>query len=713
MKKKILLLGLLGFVLLSGNAAQSATFTVNTTEDTIDANPGDGIAADATGQCSLRAAIMEANALAGRDTIVLPEGIFVLTIEGTQEDRCASGDLDIRSGMAILGAGKDSTIIDGNQLDRVFQVLGNMGVSLSDLTVRNGKTPDGGSPPSQTAGGSGGGIFNRFATLRIENCKILNNRTGKGGEDYDGTSPPGGFGGGIYNKQGTVSVINSRIGKNATGHGGEAFYGGSGGYGGGIFNGEGAELTLENCKVDQNMTGSHGYGWEEGGGGHGGGIYNAGELTVLDCTIEYNLCGDGGFEGAGGFGGGIYNHNSGSADISRSLIAGNMTGDSWDMPAGSGGGVCNRGLITLKNCTITGNRTMPHDYYGFGGGFYNYGGDATILNCTICRNFGHEKGGGVANYQWSDTPLRIKNTIIANNEVGFPWRDTIFPDDCSGTIISFGYNLIENPASCFLKGSETGNIYDADPLLAEPADNGGPTMTYRTLPSSPALDAGHPSEFEKTDQRGVTRPKDGDGDGIARSDIGAFELFSPSIAITFPDAGDRVCGTVSVQAAANTEYVDFYIDGALFSEAVTSPFLCDWDTIPYANGSHRIRAVAYDDESIKPTAEDQVTIQVDNASIGLSVSRIEERAWIIRNEYAVLSFVLTHGGSGTVAKYIIERREEGSAFSPIIEYDASELAGNSKTYNDPLPVKSLSYTYRVIAVDEADMTIGISQEVTI
>lgn len=274
-----------------------------------------------------------------------------------------------------------------------------MDVLLSDLTVRNGKTPDGDSPPSQTAGGSGGGIFNRFATLSIENCKISNNRTGKGGEDYDGSySPPGGFGGGIYNKQGTVSIRNSRIGENMTGQGGNALYGGRGGHGGGIFNGEGAAMTLDNCTVNLNLTGSYGYGWEaEGGGGSGGGVYNAGELTVADCTIKDNVCGDGGFEGGGGWGGGIYNKDSGSADISRSLIAGNITGASGELPDGCGGGVSNCGLLTLKNCTLSGNRTVLHYYPGAGGGFYNHDGDATILNCTICRNVGHVWGGGIAN----------------------------------------------------------------------------------------------------------------------------------------------------------------------------------------------------------------------------------------------------------------------------------------------------------------------------
>ncbi|WP_051871201.1 CSLREA domain-containing protein [Chloroflexus sp. MS-G] len=53
----------------------AATFTVNTTNDTADANPGDGVCADSAGRCSLRAAVMEANALGGGPhTIVLQAG---------------------------------------------------------------------------------------------------------------------------------------------------------------------------------------------------------------------------------------------------------------------------------------------------------------------------------------------------------------------------------------------------------------------------------------------------------------------------------------------------------------------------------------------------------------------------------------------------------------------------------------------------------------
>ena len=56
-------------------SVMAATFTVNTTDDTADASAGDGVCADSTGKCSLRAAVMEANALGGGPhTIVLQAG---------------------------------------------------------------------------------------------------------------------------------------------------------------------------------------------------------------------------------------------------------------------------------------------------------------------------------------------------------------------------------------------------------------------------------------------------------------------------------------------------------------------------------------------------------------------------------------------------------------------------------------------------------------
>jgi hypothetical protein len=55
------------------------------------------------------------------------------------------------------------------------------------------------------------------------------------------------------------------------------------------------------------------------------------------------------------------------------------------------------------------------------------------------------------------------------------------------------------------------------------ADNGGPTLTHALLSDSPLIDLGS-ADCPETDQRGLTRPADGNRDGTANCDSGAFEF---------------------------------------------------------------------------------------------------------------------------------------------------------------------------------------------
>ena len=89
----------------------ATTFAPDTTNDTVDATPGDGICGDADGHCSLRAAIQESNALAGEDTIVLGAHTYVLALAGSNEDASASGDLDVDGDLVLSGADADVTIM--------------------------------------------------------------------------------------------------------------------------------------------------------------------------------------------------------------------------------------------------------------------------------------------------------------------------------------------------------------------------------------------------------------------------------------------------------------------------------------------------------------------------------------------------------------------------------------------------------------------------
>src|SRR5256885_5141951 len=79
--RRFRLCGLIAWAALSLVAVpgHAVTFVVNTTADTADAVPGDGICADSGNACSLRAPVQEANALAGPDTIQLGAPTYVLS----------------------------------------------------------------------------------------------------------------------------------------------------------------------------------------------------------------------------------------------------------------------------------------------------------------------------------------------------------------------------------------------------------------------------------------------------------------------------------------------------------------------------------------------------------------------------------------------------------------------------------------------------------
>ena len=135
-----------------------AVFTVNSLLDTVDVNPGDGVAADAAGQTTLRAAIMEANAASGADTINLPAGTYTLNRTGSEEHGCVTGDLDITRDLTIIGGGASTTIIDATGLgDRVFHVINGDAANLTDVQWQEvtimGGSASGGSSWQQDRGG--------------------------------------------------------------------------------------------------------------------------------------------------------------------------------------------------------------------------------------------------------------------------------------------------------------------------------------------------------------------------------------------------------------------------------------------------------------------------------------------------------------------------------------------------------------------------------
>jgi len=289
-------LGLLPVLMLlaAGKPAPAATFAVNSTADAVDTTPGNGVCADASGSCTLRAAIMEANAAAGADTITLSAGTYTLTIPGLGENAAATGDLDITGSLTINGTGSASTLIDGGGIDRLFDCRIGSTVQLNAITIRNGN-------PGAGPGDGGGGISNFAGTLTLNSSTVSSNTAG--------------IGGGVANESGTITLNNSTVSVNSAADGG------------GIFNRGAMILNSSTVEYNQAVVGS------------GGGIANdGGTVTLRNSTISGNS--------AAMNGGGLSNNGT-LLSLTNSTVSSNS--------ASNGGGIVNTVNAQLKNTIVDNN----------------------------------------------------------------------------------------------------------------------------------------------------------------------------------------------------------------------------------------------------------------------------------------------------------------------------------------------------------------------
>lgn len=373
--------------LLSGMArpaqAEPAALTLNVNNslvDAVDANPGDGVCETGTGNnvCTLRAAVMEANAWPGADTILLPAGTYYLSLVATSfENNALNGDLDLTDDVTIIGADEAATIIDGNRSAskaRVFEIFEGVTVAMSHLTIRNGMNESG-------PGGIAGGVQNVKGSVSLTHVTLTENSRGglwnNGGtavldfvtysNNFDNAAPlsnqwggtmivrnsiiagnhQNGGGGGVWAGIGNLTMINTTVSHNG---------GPTTSTGGGIVVSNGT-ATLINSTISVNQT-----------SGNGGGIYvfqsDANYPTTLNLynvTIANNIANT----SAGGYtSGGIYVNTTNGftpvVNVHNSIIA-----DNWLQNIGGGDSDCygpiNSGgynlIRTTTGCVINGVTT--------------------------------------------------------------------------------------------------------------------------------------------------------------------------------------------------------------------------------------------------------------------------------------------------------------------------------------------------------------------
>ncbi|PDV99545.1 choice-of-anchor Q domain-containing protein, partial [Candidatus Viridilinea mediisalina] len=305
----------------------------------------DGVCDD---DCSLREAVQLSNAAPGANTITLEAGTYSLSLTGSWPD---GGALEVSDDLTIAGVGAGRTIIDANQIDRLFTLTESTTLTLTNLTLRNGQ-----------ANGPGGAIFSTAGQIVLQDVVIADSEAlWKGGA--------------IALEGGSLTIESSTLRDNRVRYDAATIAQHGTMSGGGAIWQSGGSLQITGSSISNNAI--TGVPTESEVRPDGGGIYfwnfqeGQGQMSIATSTLSGNSAGTSGMGGAI-----FFLPLVGSMELVNTTIS--------DNSANVGGAVALFGQATapvmFDFVTITANQAT------FVGGVYAGAGSTTLRNTILAQN---------------------------------------------------------------------------------------------------------------------------------------------------------------------------------------------------------------------------------------------------------------------------------------------------------------------------------------